>query len=122
MKEDLERHGGLDAYVEKIECGKLCVEPLVIRANAGDWIEVTLHNLFDENHPVQYFDYPEVPLDMAHKPSMRVSLNVQFLHYDPICDSGINVGYNNREQTVGPGESKKYLWLLHREQNVSVNV
>lgn len=36
---------------------------------------------------------------------MRVSLNPQFLHYDPVCDSGINVGYNNREQTVGVGES-----------------
>lgn len=40
---------------------------------------------------------------MPHKPSMRVSLNPQFLNYDPVCDSGINVGYNNREQTVGPG-------------------
>ena len=37
---------------------------------------------------------------------MRVSLNPQFLNYDPVCDSGINVGFNNQEQTVGPGESK----------------
>ena len=48
-------------------------------------------------------------------PSMRVSLNPQFLHYDPICNSGINIGYNNREQTVGVGESKKYLWYADRE-------
>lgn len=88
-------------------------KPLILRANAGDWIEVTLHNLFD--HPVPYFDYPKVPLDKKHKPSMRVSLNPQFLNYDPICDSGINVGFNNREQTVGPGESKKYLWHADRE-------
>lgn len=88
-------------------------KPLILRANAGDWIEVTLHNLFSQ--PIPYFDYPRVPLDKKHKPSMRVSLNPQFLHYDPRCDSGINVGYNNREQTVGIGESKKYLWYADQE-------
>lgn len=88
-------------------------KPLILRANAGDWIEVTLHNLFAE--PVPYFDYPRVPLDKKHTPSMRVSLNPQYLYYDPVCDSGINVGYNNREQTVGVGESKKYLWYADRE-------
>ena len=46
---------------------------------------------------------------------MRVSLNPQFLNYDPICDSGINVGYNNMEQTVGIGESKRYLWYADKE-------
>lgn len=64
---------------------------------------------------IPYFDYPRVPLDKKHRPSNRVSLNPQFLQYDPICDSGINVGYNNREQTVGPGESKKYLWHADQE-------
>lgn len=88
-------------------------KPLILRANAGDWIEVTLHNLFAEAVP--YFDYPRVPLDKEHTPSMRVSLNPQYLYYDPVCDSGINVGYNNREQTVGVGESKKYLWYADRE-------
>ncbi|MDY4892146.1 MAG: hypothetical protein SO130_01910 [Agathobacter sp.] len=29
-------------------------KPLVLRANAGDWIEVTLHNLFDKSKPVPY--------------------------------------------------------------------
>lgn len=90
-------------------------KPLILRANAGEWIEVTLHNLFDPSRPVEYFDYPRVPLDARHQPSMRVSVNPQFLNYDPVCDSGINVGYNNREQTVGIGESKKYLWYADRE-------
>ena len=40
-------------------CDRYELKPLILRANAGDWIEVTLHNLFDVNHPVQYFDYPE---------------------------------------------------------------
>lgn len=100
---------------ERVRLGKRRPRPLILRANAGDWIEVTLHNLLDPKKPVPYYDYPEVPLDLAHKPSMRVSVNPQFLHYDPVCDSGINVGYNNREQTVGVGESKKYLWYADRE-------
>lgn len=95
--------------------GKYDPKPLILRANAGDWIEVTLHNLFDPKQPVEFFDYPRVPLDFRHKPSMRVSLNPQYLHYDPVCDSGINIGYNNREQTVGVGESRKYLWYADRE-------
>lgn len=93
-------------------------KPLILRANAGDWIEVTLHNLFEEQIP--YFDYPKVPLDKAHKPSMRVSLNPQFLTYDPVCSSGINVGYNNREQTAGVGESIKYLWYANQEYGACI--
>lgn len=99
--------------VDQVLCGKYQPKPLILRANAGEWIEVTLHNLLAE--PVPYFDYPSVPLDCKHTPSMRVSLNPQFLSYNPVCDSGINVGFNNREQTVGPGESKKYLWYADQE-------
>ena len=64
--------------------------------------------LADAENPVPYFDYPRVPLDMPHKPSMRVSLNPQFLHYDPVCDSGINVGYNNGSR----------LWRRERARNI----
>ncbi|MCI8408849.1 MAG: multicopper oxidase domain-containing protein [Lachnospiraceae bacterium] len=98
--------------------GKKNPKPLILRANAGDWIEVTLHNMFSKKEPIPYFDYPTVPLDMEYQPSDRVSLNPQFLQYDNLWDSGINVGYNNREQTVGPGESKKYLWHADKEYGV----
>lgn len=101
--------------MEAVTSGRKCPKPLILRANAGDWIEITLHNLFDPETPVPWFDYPEVPLDMKHRPSMRVSINPQFLYYDPVRDSGINVGYNRQEQTVGPGESRKYLWYADRE-------
>ena len=99
--------------VESVKKNDYCPKPLILRANAGDWIEITLHNLFEK--PIPYFDYPRVPLDLKHKPSMRVSINPQFLHYDPICDSGINIGYNQHEQTVDIGESKKYLWHADKE-------
>ena len=89
--------------------------PLILRANAGDWIEVTLHNMLDPDMPIRYNDYPSVPLDLKHEPSNRVSLSPQFLKYDPITSSGINVGYNAVEQTVAPGECIKYLWHADKE-------
>lgn len=103
---------------ELVLCGKYQPKPLILRANAGDWIEVTLHNILGPEIP--YFDYPRVPLDQKHRPSNRVSLNPQFLQYDTISDSGINVGYNNKEQTVGPGESKKYLWHADQEYGACI--
>lgn len=98
-----------------VMCGKKEAVPLILRANAGDWLEVTLHNLFDPNTPIKYNDYPSVPLDFPHIPSNRVSLNPQFLKYNPVTSSGVNVGYNPAEQTVGPGESIKYLWHADKE-------
>lgn len=106
--------------VDLVLAGKYTPKPLILRANVGDWLEVTLHNLWDPDRPVPYFDYPTVPLELKHKPSARVSLNPQFLRYDPVCDSGINVGYNPKEQTVGPGESRRYLWKADREYGACI--
>ena len=36
LKEELERHGGLESYIEKVEKEEIQVEPLVIRVNAGE--------------------------------------------------------------------------------------
>lgn len=113
LKEEIERHGTLENYLEKVNSGKIRPEPLVIRANAGEWIEVTLHNMFDK--PVLYHDYPSVPLDMHYRPSDRVSLSPQFLKHCPVCSAGVNVGYNKPEQTVAPGECIKYLWYADKE-------
>lgn len=100
--------------------GKWTPKPLILRANAGDWLEVTLHNALNPEYPVPYHEYPRVPLDKKHTPSMRVSLNPQFLQYDPVNDSGINVGYNAKEQTVGIGESKCYRWRADREYGACI--
>ena len=127
MQKDLEynRYGDHDpdgllfvpmSQVEDIRCGRKKPIPLILRANAGDWIEVRLHNLFEKEVP--YFDYPSVPVDLPHMPSNRVSLNPQFLQYDPVRASGLNVGYNAVEQTIGPGETIQYLWHADREYGV----
>lgn len=106
--------------VRDVMCGKKAPIPLILRANAGDWIEVTLYNQFDPKTPIRYNDYPSVPLDFPHEPGNRVSLNPQFLKYDPIASSGINVGYNAIEQTAGPGECIRYLWHADKEYGVSL--
>lgn len=106
--------------LDMVLSGKYAPKPLILRANTGDWIEVTLYNALNPENPVPYYDYPRVPLDKEHTPSMRVSLNPQFLQYDPVCDSGINVGYNPREQTVGIGESKRYLWRADQEYGACI--
>lgn len=106
--------------VDHILAGKCMPKPLILRANVGDWIEVTLHNAWNPEHPIPYFSYPTVPLDKEYTPSMRASLNPQFLQYDPVCDSGINVGYNEMEQTVGIGESKRYLWHADQEYGACI--
>lgn len=59
-------------------CGCRKAVPLILRVNAGDWIEVTLHNLFDPCKPIQWNEYPSVPVEFPHIPSDRVSLNPQF--------------------------------------------
>lgn len=96
-------------------CGCKKPIPLILRVNAGDWIEVTLHNLFDPDKPIQFNDYPSVPVDFPHVPGDRVSLSPQFLKFDPVASSGVNVGYNPVEQTAGPGECVRYLWHADRE-------
>ena len=101
------------SQAEDVRCGRKKPIPLILRANAGDWIEVRLHNLFEKDVP--YFDYPSVPVDLKHKPSNRVSLNPQFLKYDQIQSSGLNVGNNDTEQTIGPGETITYLWHADKE-------
>lgn len=106
--------------VDHVLAGKCMPKPLILRANVGDWIEVTLHNAWNAQHPIPYFPYPRVHLDKEYTPSMRVSLNPQFLQYDPVSDSGINVGYNEMEQTAGVGESKRYLWHADKEYGACI--
>lgn len=48
LKEEIERVGTLDEYLAKVECGEIRPEPLVIRANAGDCIEIRFTNLLPE--------------------------------------------------------------------------
>ncbi|MBO5070545.1 MAG: multicopper oxidase domain-containing protein, partial [Roseburia sp.] len=99
-KEELIRHGGLDAYIRKVESGRIKVEPLVIRANAGDCIEVQLTNLL-----------PEILEESAFQ--MRtitdiVGFHIHLVKFDTIVSDGAANGWNN---IAG---ARKYETLIER--------
>ena len=104
----------LEEDVEDIRCGKKNPEPLVLRGNSGDLVEVTLTSLLkfelfpfpDGIHP-----YPPVKEQAFYPPSVRISLHPSLLDFDVTTSSGDTVGFNP-DQTVGPGEEITYRWYV----------
>jgi len=84
-------------------------KPLVLRANAGDCVEVTLRNELPTDIPG--LNVPLLPEPAAWPYSNRVSLHAQFARYDPLGSDGATVGFNP-DQTVGPGEDITYRWFF----------
>jgi manganese oxidase len=94
--------------------GKKNPEPLVLRANEGDLVEVTLTSyLQKEKFPFQdgIYPYPQVKEQAFYPPSLRISLHPQLIQYDVKSSSGETVGFN-LDQTVAPGESITYKWYV----------
>ncbi len=94
------------------------VEPLILRASAGDCLEVTLTNEIQN-----YYDLPgysSVPMIIENfnsnqvSPSVDVSLHPALVSYDIRQGDGMNVGRNRLvypfKQTVAPGQSITYYW------------
>ncbi|MEA2602250.1 MAG: manganese oxidase [Acidobacteriota bacterium] len=93
-------------------------EPLILRANAGECIKVTLKNdlwakysdtpgYTGVNMIVESFNENEV------QPSMEVSLHPQLVFYDVQRSDGSNVGFNPSQfgkQTAAVGEKRTYYW------------
>jgi manganese oxidase len=90
------------------------IEPLILRANAGDCITLTLNNRLPATAPdlagfntlpmiVEQFNANQV------RPSSLVGLHPQMLTFDTIANDGANVGFN-RVQTAAPGGSVTYRW------------
>ena len=84
------------------------VEPLILRAAAGEWIKVTVRNGFDLNSAAQspvfeqtnFLPYgtpfngatlSQVPI----KTSSNVGLHPQLVGYDPVNANGLIVGFNS---------------------------
>jgi len=87
------------------------VEPLILRAAAGDWIKVTLYNALDGTAPIfsdpqnvlyatPFNDNPEavVPMTMPN----RVGLHPQMVAYDAVNANGVLVGFNPQDKLVPP--------------------
>ncbi|MFQ5494739.1 MAG: copper oxidase, partial [Phycisphaerae bacterium] len=95
--EDLDVNGKLKPGVP--------IEPLVLRANAGECIHVTLHNALDTT---------TAPFTGMNNASKDVGLHAQLVAINMgVDDDGINVG-QNLLQTVGLGGSTTYQWYAGR--------
>lgn len=87
-------------------------EPLILRANAGECVAVTLKNKLPENMPenhswnfmpmiVEKFNFNQV------RTSNRVGLHTQLVAVNTYTDDGARVGYNE-DSTVGPNGIRTY--------------
>ncbi|HEX5888545.1 MAG TPA: hypothetical protein VFY61_07565 [Pyrinomonadaceae bacterium] len=106
------RSSDIDAY-GKVKAG-VPIEPLVVRARAGECINFTLLNKLPKlmadldgfntlPNIIHHFNANQV------KPSNQVGLHPQLLAYNVINSDGKNVGFNPN-QTVGPGGIARYTW------------
>ncbi|HSR51208.1 MAG TPA: copper oxidase [Acidobacteriota bacterium] len=103
---DLDANGKLLSHLEP--------EPLILRANAGDCIEVKLENRLP-NHPPDQDGFFTLPMIVENfnanqiRPSNKVGLHPQLVFYDVSRDDGNNVGIN-QIQTADPGHTVSYRW------------
>ena len=106
------RSEDIDAY-GKVKAG-VPIEPLVVRARAGECIQFNLENRLPKSLPdlagfntmsnlIFHFNANQV------RPSNQVGLHPQLLAYNVANSDGKNVGFNPN-QTVGPGGVVRYSW------------
>ncbi len=115
---DYNAHGDHDPFgmvfvraedVAAVRAGIINPEPLIIRANAGECVEVTLRNELPTTLPDH--DDPDVPVKAPWPYSNRVSMHAELMTYDILGSDGATIGFNP-DQTVGPGESITYRWYV----------
>jgi hypothetical protein len=112
--------------VAAIKAGTKKLEPLILRASAGECINLDLTNKLPLDAGVAMPDYnawnlmsmivPQFNLNQI-KASKDVSLHPQLLEYDVRTSDGANVGLNDK-QTASPGETRRYRWYAGK---VTVN-
>ena len=116
--------GLMYVFSDDLENGKLKngvpIEPLILRAKAGDCIQVNLKNEIPYNSDVfnQALTYAQpmnkVPGVISVKPSGMVGLHPQLLSYDAANSTGANIGLNTKSgqpsQTVPYNKTVTYQW------------
>lgn len=90
------------------------IRPLVLRANSGDCIEVTLENDITTDFIANYqaVNYQDVQSGFIYNTSFTVGLHPELLSYDVSQNDGMNVGLNTPgQQTLDQGGGKvEYEW------------
>ena len=94
----------LSSDESQIKAGTKPVVPLVIRANAGDCLRVTLHN----DLPTDNFTWT------WGSGTTRAGFNVGNVIYDPLQSYGAAIGYDP-DTTVAPGNTRLYSYYVDKE-------
>ena len=90
-------------------------EPLVLRASAGECIQVTLRNKLPNTGAIDVPGFNTLPMIVERfnanqlRPSAEVGLHAQNLYFDVTRSNGVNVGLNP-VQTAKPGFTTSYQW------------
>ena len=101
----------LDADIATVQSGSTPPVPLVVRANAGDCLQVRLTNRLPAGGlPAHTGDVP-LPADAPFPAGARVSLHPGLVDYDVKRADGAAVGYNF-DSTVAPGQSITAYWYV----------
>ena len=99
----------LDPVTGRLLPGKP-VEPLILRANAGDCINITLTNkLPDKALNAGGTSVFGIPVYTSHE----VGLHPQLVAFDVTRSNGVNAG-NNPPMTVKPGDTRTFTWYAGR--------
>ncbi|MDD1610317.1 MAG: hypothetical protein LUO95_06850, partial [Methylococcaceae bacterium] len=113
--------------VNRLKAG-VPIEPLILRAKAGDCIKMTLVNhLPTDLSKTQADGYSTLPMIVEGfnnndiLPSSYVGLTPQLLEFDTLTSSGLNIGSNptmwsaGKPATAAPGQTVSYKWYAGRE-------
>jgi hypothetical protein len=116
-------------HVEGKSVDPKTIEPLVLRAAAGDWIHVVLRNDLTGHEPVftagaateaanraAQIPYANPYVNVNLTTSATVGLHPQLVELDVTKGDGMNVG-NNPAQTAAPGGSVEYWWYAGKFEN-----
>ncbi len=115
-----------DLSVGKLKSG-VAVEPLILRANAGDCIVVNLTNGIAAGSAVFGIDFnwaaPFGSLPVNKTMSKYVGLHPQLLSYDASTSTGINIGWNGqggKDQVTGIGaQPVQYKWYAGKVERAA---
>jgi FtsP/CotA-like multicopper oxidase with cupredoxin domain len=110
--------------VPSLARGALQPQPLVLRANEGEVVEVSLTNLLGVpparlmslGDPAQLLglQVPGLPAEKTSAVQLdRVSLAPSLLSVDPLGSGGVTVGYDP-DMAVAPGETRTFRWYADK--------
>ncbi|WP_223762015.1 copper oxidase [Corallococcus sp. AS-1-6] len=105
-----------DEYLSDLKLGKRAPEPLILRARAGECVQVVLTNRLPATVPTKkdvWAHHSAITSSFnvnQTRMSNHVSLHPQLVNVDVNTDDGANVGLN-AQQTVPPGATRTYRWF-----------